>query len=100
MIVTTDYNLNKVATVQKVPVFNINDLANALRSSVAAGEDVVVDIVKEGKEFNQGVAYFNDGTMVVVDGAKRYVGKSVTATVTSVLQTSAGKMVFAKLREE
>ena len=60
----------------------------------------VVDIVKEGKEFNQGVAYFNDGTMVVVDGAKRYVGKSVTATVTSVLQTSAGKMVFAKLREE
>lgn len=62
MIVTTDYNLNKVATVQKVPVFNINDLANALRSSVAAGEDVVVDIVKEGKEFNQGVAYFNDGT--------------------------------------
>ena len=100
MIVTTDYNLNKVATVQKVPVFNFNDLANALRSSVAAGEDVVVDIVKEGKEFNQGVAYFNDGTMVVVDGAKRYVGKSVTATVTSVLQTSAGKMVFAKLREE
>ena len=61
---------------------------------------IVVDIVKEGKEFNQGVAYFNDGTMVVVDGAKRYIGKSVTATVTSVLQTSAGKMVFAKLREE
>ena len=100
MIVTTDYNLNKVATVQKVPVFNINDLANALRSSVADGEDVVVDIDKEGKEFNQGVAYFIDGTMDVVDGAKRYIGKSVTARVTCVLQTSAGKMVFAKLREE
>lgn len=97
--VTNDYNLNKIASVQSVPVFNINDLANSLRLNVVAGEIIDVSIVKEGKEPGQGVAYFDDGTMIVVDGAGGLIGESVTAVVTSVLQTSAGKMVFAKLGE-
>ncbi len=100
VVVTNDYNLNKVAAVQSVPVFNINDLANALRINVVAGEVVGLTIVKEGKEHGQGVAYFDDGTMVVVDGAAKLVGENVTAVVTSVLQTSAGRMVFAKLDQE
>ena len=99
VVVTNDYNLGKVAAVQSVPVFNINDLANALRLIVVAGEVVELTIVKEGKEHGQGVAYFEDGTMVVVDGAQKLVGETVSATVTSVLQTSAGRMVFAKLGE-
>lgn len=99
VVVTNDYNLNKVAAVQSVPVFNINDLANALRINVVAGEVVGLTIVKEGKEHGQGVAYFDDGTMVVVDGAAKLVGENVTAVVTSVLQTSAGRMVFAKAEE-
>lgn len=97
--VTNDYNLAKVAAVQGVSVFNINDLANALRINVVAGEIIDVTIVKEGKEANQGVAYFDDGTMVVVDGARKLVGETVTAIVTSVLQTSAGKMVFARVED-
>ena len=97
--VTTDYNLGKVAAVQGVPVFNINDLANALRINVVAGEEIDVTIVKEGKEPTQGVAYFEDGTMVVVEGASKLVGETVPATVTSVLQTSAGRMVFAKVSD-
>ena len=99
MIVTTDYNLNKVCSVQSIPVFNVNDLSNALKISVAAGEELVLTIVKEGKELNQGVAYFDDGTMIVVDGARSLIGQQVSAVVTSVLQTSAGRMVFAKLKE-
>lgn len=98
-VVTNDYNLGKVAAVQSVKVFNINDLANALRINVVAGEEVELTIVKEGKEHGQGVAYFDDGTMVVVDGASKLVGETVSATVTSVLQTSAGRMVFAKIEE-
>jgi len=97
--VTTDYNLGKVAAVQGVPVFNINDLANALRINVVAGEEIDVTIVKEGKEPTQGIAYFEDGTMVVVEGASKLVGETVPATVTSVLQTSAGRMVFAKVSD-
>lgn len=99
MIVTTDYNLNKVCSVQSIPVFNVNDLSNALKISVAAGEELVLTIVKDGKEPNQGVAYFDDGTMIVVDGAKSLIGQQVSAVVTSVLQTSAGRMVFAKIKE-
>ena len=95
-VVTNDYNLSKVAAVQGVNVFNINDLANALRLNVVSGEIIEVTIIKEGKEQGQGVAYFDDGTMIVVDGAGKLVGETVTASVTSVLQTSAGKMVFAK----
>lgn len=97
IVVTNDYNLGKVAAVQSVPVFNINDLANSLRINVVAGEEVELTIVKEGKEPGQGVAYFEDGTMVVVDGASKLVGETVPAVVTSVLQTSAGRMVFAKV---
>ena len=100
IVVTNDYNLNKVASVQGVQVFNINDLANSLRINVVAGEMIDAVIVKEGKEPGQGVAYFDDGTMIVIDGASGMTGESVTATVTSVLQTSAGKMVFAKLYTE
>ncbi|MCR5808495.1 MAG: TRAM domain-containing protein [Clostridiales bacterium] len=99
IVVTNDYNLGKVAAVQSVPVFNINDLANSLRINVVAGEVVEVTVVKEGKEHGQGVAYFDDGTMVVIDGANRLVGETIPVTVTSVLQTSAGRMVFAKLEE-
>ena len=99
VVVTNDYNLGKVAAVQSVPVFNINDLANALRINVVAGELIDVTVVKEGKEHGQGVAYFDDGTMIVIDGAAKLVGETVTASVTSVLQTSAGRMVFAKLEE-
>lgn len=98
--VTNDYNLGKVAAVQAVPVFNINDLANSLRINVVAGELIDVTVVKEGKEYGQGVAYFDDGTMIVIDGAAKLIGETVTAVVTSVLQTSAGRMVFAKVEQE
>lgn len=97
-IVTNDYNLNKAASVNRLAVFNINDLANALKTNVTAGEEIVVSIIKEGKEHTQGVAYFDDGTMVVIEGGSELIGQTVAATVTSVLQTSAGKMVFAKLK--
>lgn len=99
IVVTNDYNLGKVAAVQNVRVFNINDLANSLRINVVAGEVVEIQIVKEGKEYGQGVAYFEDGTMVVVDGGSKFIGQTIPATVTSVLQTSAGRMVFAKTEE-
>lgn len=98
-VVTNDYNLNKVARVQKVPVLNINDLANAIKSVVIAGEPLVVQIVKEGKEAGQGVAYLDDGTMVVVENGTALLGKKVTVTVTSALQTSAGRMIFARPEE-
>jgi uncharacterized protein YacL len=95
-IVTNDFNLNKVAQVRGVDVLNINELANALRPVVLPGETMRVFILKEGKEQNQGVAYLDDGTMVVVDNARRLISKTIDVTVTSVLQTTAGKMIFGK----
>ncbi|MFH1411263.1 MAG: PIN domain-containing protein [Candidatus Omnitrophota bacterium] len=94
-IVTNDFNLNKVAKVEGVSILNINDLANALRPVVFPGEPMDVSIKKEGKERNQGVAFMDDGTMVVVENGRKYMGKNVKVAVTSVLQTSAGKMIFA-----
>jgi uncharacterized protein YacL len=98
-IVTNDFNLNKVAQVRGVLVLNINELANALKPVVLPGEFMRVFILKEGKEYNQGVAYLDDGTMVVVDNARKLLGKNVDITVTSVLQTTAGKMIFGKTLE-
>ncbi|MCZ2154862.1 MAG: TRAM domain-containing protein [Bryobacterales bacterium] len=95
-IVTNDFNLNKVAQLHGVHVLNINELANALKPVVLPGEIMRVFILKEGKEFNQGVAYLDDGTMVVVDNARRLISKTVDITVTSVLQTTAGKMIFGR----
>jgi uncharacterized protein YacL len=99
-IVTNDFNLNKVAELQGVRVLNVNELANAMKPVVLPGEDLAVTIVREGKEPNQGVAYLDDGTMVVVENAKRYIGESVSVSVGSVLQTVAGKMIFGNVREE
>jgi len=98
-IVTNDFNLNKVAQLQGVEVLNINELANALKPIVLPGEIMHVFILKEGKEFNQGVAYLDDGTMVVVDNARKAIGKTIDVSVTSVLQTTAGKMIFGKWDE-
>jgi uncharacterized protein YacL len=95
-IVTNDFNLNKVAQLQGLPVLNINELANALKPVVLPGEIMQVFILKEGKEYNQGVAYLDDGTMVVVDNAKKMISKTIDISVTSVLQTTAGKMIFGK----
>ena len=99
-IVTNDLNLNKVASLQGVKVLNINELSNALRPVVLPGESMRVFVLKEGKEAGQGVAYLDDGTMVVVDDAKRLISKYIDVVVTSVLQTTAGRMIFARLREE
>ncbi|MBM3779372.1 MAG: TRAM domain-containing protein [Acidimicrobiia bacterium] len=96
-IVTNDFNLNKVAQLRGVEVLNINELANALKPVVLPGEMMNVFVLKEGKEYNQGVAYLDDGTMVVVDNARRLIGKTVDIVVTSVLQTTAGKMIFGRL---
>ncbi|HEX4544801.1 MAG TPA: TRAM domain-containing protein, partial [Candidatus Acidoferrum sp.] len=98
-IVTNDFNLNKVATVQGFSVLNVNQLANALKPAVLPGEPMRVLILREGKEPNQGVAYLDDGTMVVVDAARRMINKSVDVIVTSVHQTTAGKMIFGRLEE-
>jgi len=98
-IVTNDFNLNKVAHVHKVPVLNINDLANSLRPVVLPGEKMNIVILKEGKEYNQGVGYLDDGTMVVVDNARRLIGRAIEITVTSVLQTASGKMIFGRVDE-
>jgi uncharacterized protein YacL len=95
-IVTNDFNLNKVAQLQGLPVLNVNELANALKPVVLPGEIMRVFILKEGKEYNQGVAYLDDGTMVVVDNAKKMISKTIDISVTSVLQTTAGKMIFGK----
>jgi uncharacterized protein YacL len=100
VIVTNDFNLNKVAQLRGVQVLNINELANALKPVVLPGEAMRVFILKEGKEYNQGVAYLDDGTMVVVDNARRLIGKNADISVTSVLQTTAGKMIFGRLYEE
>src|SRR3954449_7495887 len=95
-IVTNDFNLNKVAQLRGVEVLNINELANSLKPVVLPGEFMKVFILKEGKEYNQGVAYLDDGTMVVVDNARRMIGKNIDVVVTSVLQTTAGKMIFGR----
>ena len=95
-VVTNDYNLNKVAGVKGVKVLNINELANTLKPIVLPGEEMTLFLVKEGKEYNQAVAYLDDGTMIVVEGGWKFIGKTITASVTSVLQTSAGRMIFAK----
>ncbi len=95
-IITNDFNLNKVAQLQGVAVLNINELANSLKPIVLPGETMRVFILKEGKEYNQGVAYLDDGTMVVVDNARKMIGKTIDISVTSVLQTTAGKMIFGK----
>lgn len=99
-VLTNDFNLNKVAGIQGVSVLNINDLCNALKPVVLPGETIRVFVLKEGKESGQGVAYLDDGTMVVVDHAKRWIGKNADVIVTSVLQTSAGRMIFTRLKEE
>lgn len=98
-IITNDFNLNKVAQLQGVDVLNINELTNSLKPVVLPGETMRVFILKEGKEMNQGVAYLDDGTMVVVDNAKKMISKTVDISVTSVLQTTAGKMIFGKFDE-
>ena len=95
-IITNDYKLNKVASISGISILNINDLSNALKPLAVTGEEMTVKIVREGKEVGQGVGYLEDGTMVVVDGALKYKGSEVGVVVTSVLQTSAGRMVFAK----
>ncbi len=95
-LLTNDYNLSKVASVQKVPVLNVNDLVNAVRPSYLPGDNIDIKILKEGKEPSQGIGYLDDGTMVVVEEGSPYVGGEVRVTVTSALQTSAGRMIFAK----
>ena len=96
-IVTTDYNLNKVARIQGVEVLNVNELANALKPAVLPGEPLTVKIIREGREYDQGVGYLQDGTMIVVEGGRSAVGKEITVEVTSVLQSPSGKMIFTKL---
>lgn len=96
IVVTNDFNLNKVCEFQKVPVLNINDLANAVKPVVLPGEELRVQVIKDGKEQNQGVGYLDDGTMIVVEEGHRYIGKTIDVIITSVLQTSAGRMIFAK----
>ena len=95
-VVTNDYNLNKVAQVQGVEVLNINELANAIKPVAIPGEEMIVQVVKEGKEHSQGIAYLDDGTMIVVDGGKKHMGETIRVLVTSVLQTPAGRMIFGK----
>ena len=99
-VITNDFNLNKVAELQGVTVLNINELANALKPVVLPGEALKVFVIKEGKEYNQGVAYLDDGTMVVVENGRKLIGKNAEVSVTSVLQTTAGRMIFSKPREE
>jgi uncharacterized protein YacL len=99
-IITNDFNLNKVAELQGVQVLNVNKLANALKPVVLPGEIMNVYIIKEGKEYGQGVAYLDDGTMVVIDNARNSIGQNVEVSVTSVLQTTAGRMIFGKIKEE
>lgn len=96
VVVTNDFNLNKVCDLQRVPVLNINDLANAVKPVVLPGEELVVQVIKDGKEQRQGIAYLDDGTMIVVEEGRDYIGKTIEVIITSVLQTSAGRMIFAK----
>ncbi len=99
-IITNDFNLNRVAELQGVQVLNVNELANALKPVVLPGEEMKVTIIKEGKEKEQGIGYLDDGTMIVVEGARRLIGETLDVSVTSVLQTVQGKMIFAKIRED
>jgi uncharacterized protein YacL len=99
-VLTNDYNLNKVAELQGVSVLNVNQLANAVKPVVLPGEIMNVYVMKEGKEYGQGVAYLDDGTMVVIDNARKYLGKTIEVAVTSVLQTTAGRMIFTRLKED
>lgn len=99
IIITNDFNLNKVAGLQNVKVMNLNQLSNALKPVVLPGETMTIHVVKEGKEENQGVGYLEDGTMVVVDEAKRHLGDEIKVSVTSVLQTPTGRMIFSKVKE-
>lgn len=99
-VVTNDYNLNKVCELQGVPVLNINELANAVKPVVLPGEEMDVQIIKDGKESGQGIAYLDDGTMIVVDGGRSHIGGEIPVLVTSVLQTAAGRMIFARLKHE
>jgi uncharacterized protein YacL len=99
-VITNDYNLNKVAELQGVRVLNINELANAVKPVVLPGEEMIVQIIKDGKESGQGVAYLDDGTMIVVDGGRKHIGETIGVMVTSVLQTAAGRMIFAKPNAE
>ena len=98
-IVTNDFNLNKVAELQGIKVLNINELAQSLRPIVLPGEELVVQVVKDGKEAGQGIGYLDDGTMVVVEGGKKYIGEKSDVVVTSVLQTVAGRMIFGRPKE-
>jgi uncharacterized protein YacL len=98
-LLTNDYNLNKVAELQGIRVLNINELANAMKPVVLPGEQMIVKIIREGKEAGQGVAYLDDGTMIIVDNAQKLVNANVKVTVTSVLQTTAGRMIFSELKE-
>lgn len=95
-VVTNDFNLNKVCELQGVSVLNINDLANAVKPVVLPGEEIVVLVIKDGKEFGQGIGYLDDGTMIVIEGGREHIGNRLEVVVTSVLQTSAGRMIFAK----
>lgn len=99
VVVTNDFNLNKVCELQKVAVLNINDLANAVKPVVLPGEELSIQVIKDGKEHNQGIAYLDDGTMIVVEEGRDYIGKRIDVLVTSVLQTSAGRMIFAKPKQ-
>jgi uncharacterized protein YacL len=98
-ILTNDYNLNRVAELQGVVILNINELANAVKSVVLPGETMGIAIIQEGKESNQGVGYMDDGTMVVIEGGNRYIGQTRAVTVSKVLQTAAGRMIFARPEE-
>ncbi|MDD5234009.1 MAG: TRAM domain-containing protein [Syntrophales bacterium] len=98
-IITNDFNLNKVAEIQGIKILNVNELANALKPVVLPGEGMIVKIIKEGKETGQGVAYLDDGTMVIVDNAVKHIGDTVDVVVTSVLQTTAGRMIFSEIKE-
>ena len=100
MIVTNDFNLNKVASIQGIRVLNINDLANSVKPVVLPGEEMSAYLLREGKESGQAVAYLQDGTMIVVEGGRKYIGNKIKVTVTSVLQTSAGRMIFAKVPKD
>ena len=95
-VITNDFNLNKVAELKGVTVLNINELANAIKPVVLPGEEMVVTVVKEGKELNQGVAYLEDGTMIVVENGRNYMNETIHVAVTSVIQTNAGRMIFAR----
>ena len=98
-VITNDYNLNKVAEFQGVPVLNINELANAVKPVVLPGEEMTIQIIKDGKESSQGIGYLDDGTMIVVEGGRKHIGEIMNVVVTSVLQTAAGRMIFAKQKD-